>query len=313
MNAIVRHARHVVVVAALTVGVAWTARAEVTSEAERARRANVVARVGERTITVGELEDRMNELPRFQLAEFGATPPERKKNFLERVILRDVLLELGGQKREAARSPSLANQVKRVRATATLRAIQSKVPQPAQIDSVEIKDYFEKHRAQYDAPERVAVWRILVATKQEAETVITEAKKDLTVAAFTTLARDKSLDKATHLRAGNLGFLADDGTSNEAGVRVEPSLVRAAKTVKDGELVPTPVEEGQHGFAVVWRRGTVAPVKRTLAEVDEQIRAIVHRRKVEDATNQLIDELKKTKLGQVDTELLRTTDLPSYL
>lgn len=298
--------------AALALVCASLAHADSMPEAERARRAAVVARVGERKITVGELEDRLAELPRFQQADFGATPAEIKKKFLDTVLVRDALLELAGEKPEIAASPAIASRVARSRANATIRAIRKQSPAADRIPAEQVKAYYDEHRAQYDAPERVAIWRILVATREEADAVLAAAKKELTVANFTTLARDKSIDKATNLRAGNLGFLADDGVSNESGLRVEPAIVHAAKTVKDGELVPAPVPEGS-GFAIVWRRGTVPGVKRTLPEVDEQIRLILARRASDEATTKLVDDLKKAHLGPVDTELVRTTDLPSYL
>ena len=70
--------------------------------------------------------------------------------------------------------------------------------------------------------------------------------------------------------------MSADGVSNEAGVRVDPTLVKAAGAVKDGELVPHPVPEGA-SFAVVWRRGTVPASKRTVEESSAQIRAALFR------------------------------------
>ncbi len=302
-----------IVLASATLLSGASARADSVPEAERTRRAAVVVRVADRTVTLGELESRLGALPRFQLAEFGATAAEVKKGFVEKIVVPELLLEVAGDKRDFPGAGALARRLSRTRSNATLRAVRQQVPAPDRLAAEEVKAYYESHKAQYDAPEKVAVWRILVATKEEALAVIAAAKKDLTVAAFTTLAREKSVDKATNLRAGNLGFLTDDGISNEAGLRVEPAIVRAAKTVKDGELVQTPVEEGTHGFAIVWRRGTVPPIKRTLAESDEQIRAVLVRRIADDLTAKLLADLKKDRVGPIDTELVRTVALPSFL
>lgn len=272
----------------------------------------VVARVGNKTVTAGELEDRIAAIPKFQLADFSPDLNEAKKKFLEQVIVPELLLEASAEKRGAAKDPLLVNRLARVRANATVRALRNAVGPADKISAEEVKAYYEAHRAQYDAPERVAVWRILVASKEEADRVIEAAKKDLTVTGFTTLAREKSIDKATNLRAGNLGFLNDEGLSNEAGLRADPAVVRAAKAVKDGELVPTPVPEGTN-FAVVWRRGTVKATKQSLAEADASIRTIIARRKADEAITQLAEELKKTKVGPIDVELMKTVDLPTYL
>lgn len=279
---------------------------------DASRRAAVIAKVGDRAITVGELEDRLAALPRFQLAELGRTPEEIRKRFLESVVMPEALLEAAGARRDVGKQKGVQDRLARARANATLRAIARQIPSVDRIPAEEVKAYYDAHLAQYDAPERIAIWRILVATREEAVQVIAAAKKELTVPAFTALAREKSLDKATNLRAGNVGFVGADGVSNEAGLKIDPAVVAAAKTVKDGELVPTPVAEGT-AFAVVWRRGTVAAEKRSLAEADEQIRAILVRRKADDATEKLVHALEKAHAGPIDTELLRTTDLPSFL
>ena len=43
-------------------------------DAEAARRAAIVVKLGPKSVTVGELEDRMAQVPPFQLRSFGATP-----------------------------------------------------------------------------------------------------------------------------------------------------------------------------------------------------------------------------------------------
>ena len=47
---------------------------------------------------------------------------------------------------------------------------------------------------------RVAIWRILVGSREEGVKVIDEVKKDNSVKRWTDLARERSLDKATNMR-----------------------------------------------------------------------------------------------------------------
>ena len=112
------------------------------------------------------------------------------------------------------------------------------------------------------------LWRILCKTRDEAETVLAAAKRDLTIPKYNELAREHSIDKATNLRGGNLGFVCPDGTSNEAGLKVDPALVKAAVAVKDGELVAQSRSPEASGFAVVWRRSTVPATQRTVEDAD---------------------------------------------
>ena len=56
----------------------------------------------------------------------------------------------------------------------------------------------------------------------------------------------------------------------------------AKAELKDGEVVPEPVKEGP-GFAVVWRRGSLEAVVRTLAQEGPAIRQILGRQKIADS------------------------------
>jgi peptidyl-prolyl cis-trans isomerase C len=271
------------------------------------RRARVVARVGERAITVADLEDRMAQLAPAQRTFLGATPDAAKRKLLEDVLVREALLEHGAETRGVARAPHTAYDLDRTRADAVLRAIRTEVGTAAS-SKEDVQKYYDAHRDLYDAPERYNVWRILCASREEAITVLAAAKKDPTVQNFTALAREHSVDKATNLRGGNLGFVALDGQSSEAGLRVEPGIVKAASTVRDGEFVPDPVAEGPH-WAVVWRRGTVGASKRSLADVEPQIRDTIVRERVDAKLKERVAALKKEKVSGYEPDLLKTLEL----
>jgi peptidyl-prolyl cis-trans isomerase C len=277
-------------------------------DGDKARRAQIVARVGDRTIALGELENRIAEVPRFQLTTFGATPDAIRRKFLDEVLVPDLLLARGAQDNHLDTELPTSARIERALANATRRALRAQVGTAAAIPDADVKRYYEENRARFDAPVRVNLWRILCATREEAAMVLSGARKDATVATFTALARDHSIDKATALRGGNLGFVAPDGTSNEAGVKVDPALVRAVDNVKDGELAPAPVQEGSY-FAVVWRRGTVAATRRGVDEVAGQIRDTLWKQRTEDAEKKLIDDLRAAHVSEVNEALLNTIEL----
>ena len=276
-----------------------TAGATAAEDAERARKTVVVAKIGEAQITVGELEARLATVPRFQLHDFGKTPEEIRRTFLEKIMIPELLLSEGAKSEGVAKALPWSSEISRAKSGASLRAMRASVPAASQIAQEEVVAYYEANKSFYDSPERIHLFRILVATQPEAETHLQALKKDLTLKAFTELAREKSLDKATNMRAGNLGFLGPDGASNEAGLKADPALVVAAKAVKDGELCPKPVAEGS-AFAIVWRRGTVAATKKTIEDAGPQIRDTLSRRKLEDASKRHIDELKATYVKDRD-------------
>jgi len=138
--------------------------------------------------------------------------------------------------------------------------------------------------------------------------VIAEAKKDPTVPKWNKLARDHSLDKATYLRGGNVGFVTLEGQSNETGLKIEPAVAKAASAVKDGEIVADPVVEGS-GFAVVWRRGTVGASHRSVADVKDQIQWSIMRQREEDEKKKLLADLRTKNLKEVNPEILTGIDV----
>ncbi len=273
------------------------------------RRARAAAHVGSTVVTVGEVEDRIAALPAFQRATFGATADAVRHRFLADVLVHDALLTAGAKDAGLGAKPPAAYEIERAYSASTIRAVRAEVGPAAAIPMKDVEQYYAENRARYDAPERYQLWRILTKTRADAQAVLDAAHKDPTPAAFATLARERSLDKATNLRSGNLGFVTAEGTSNEPGLRVDPAVVRAAQTVRDGALVPQPVAEGDY-FAVVWRRGTIAATKRSPVEAAAQIRDTLWKRRVKDATDALLAGLRKDRVKDLNAGILSTVDIP---
>ncbi len=271
-------------------------------------RDTVVAHVGSSTVTAGELQNRLDAVPRFQLRVFGNDANTVRRTFLDQIIVPEVLYALAAHDRHIDQQLQVSQALARAQSNATLRAVRAQVGASSSIPGEEIVRYYQDHGSLYDTPERYNLSRILTKTREEASAVLDAAKKDLTPQSFGALAREHSLDKATSLRGGNLGFVGPDGTSNEAGLKVEPEVVKAARTVKDGELVPAPVAEGPF-FAVVWRRGTTAPTHKKLEEVAPQIRETLHKEKLESVQKQLTDELRARDVKEVNEGLLAQIDI----
>lgn len=284
------------------------AHAQTEAGADAERRAKVAVRIGDTAVTVGELEDRLAGIPPFQLRTFGDTREAIVRKYVEDVIVRDQLLAAGAAQRGLAKELPWEHQLQRARSSATLRALRKDTPSPNAIPMEDVKKFYEENRSRFDSPERVNLWRILCKTRDEAETVLAAAKRDPSITKYNDLAREHSIDKATNFRGGNLGFVAADGTSNEAGLKVDPALVQAASTVKDGELVPHPVPEAG-GFAVVWRRATVPANKRTLEESTAQIRTTLFRERTEAAEKKLMSDLRAKNVKEVNYDLLKIIEL----
>jgi len=280
------------------------------SPAETARRSGVVLRVGTKEVTVGELEERLASLPRFQVLAMGSNPDEIRRKFLIEVLAPEVLVATAAEKQHIDQEIVIQNNIRRAMASATIRVAKAKAGSINAITKDEIRAYYAENRSKFDTPTRYNVWRILCAKREEALAVIDAAKASLTVDSFTKLAREHSIDKATDMRAGNLGFLDAEGNSNEAGLKVDPAIVKAASSVKDGELVQQPVPEAG-AFAVVWHRGTVPAARRTPEEAGQQIREAIFRQRMDDATKSMVEQLRSAHLLESNEGVLNGIEVSS--
>lgn len=251
----------------------------------------IVARVGAKSVTRSELERRLASIPSVQLSTFGATPEAARRAFLEKVVIPEMLFAQGAEADKLAERPDMRLRIQDALRAATMSAIRKEVAS-AQVSDADVAKYFADNQAKFQTPERINVWRILVKTKDEAQAILDEVKKPGGDKKWKDLAREKSTDRATNERGGNLGFLGPDGHSSEVTVKAEPALFEAAKKVQNGEFVPDPVPE-DGAFAVVWRRGSTPAVSRTLEQETPAIRAALTRHRTEARTKETLERLRK--------------------
>lgn len=287
------------------------AKAHADQAAENARRAQVCARIGSHAITVGELEDRMAKVPRYQLLTFGADADSIRRKFLNDVVAPDMLYSVGAESQHVDQRRVVQQALARAKAEATKRDVRL-AAENAPITPEDVQQYYNAHLDTYVAPTRYGVWRILCKTREEAAAVLDAAKKKPTAENFTDLSRAHSIDKATAMRGGNLGFLGLDGASNEAGVHIDPAIAKAASLVKDGEFAPAPVAEnagGTPGFSVVWHRGTVGASTRTIEQAAGQIRDLIAKNRGDDAVKNLITDLRQKNVHDENDSLLKSIEI----
>jgi peptidyl-prolyl cis-trans isomerase C len=285
------------------------------SPAEQAHRDAVAVHIGSTTVSVGELEDRIAAVPHFQLRAFGDSADAIRRKFFDQIILPEVLYSLAAEKAHLRDQLPTANKVQRILGTADTRMVTQGLRASSSIGMDEVRAYFEVNRSKYDTPQRIYIYRILCATRKAAEEVLDLAKREKTLETFSRLAHDLSIDKATNMRGGNLGAVSPDGTSSEAGLVVDPAVVKAASTVKDGDIVPEPVVEktgpDSTGFAVVWRRGTVPANHRTPEDAAAQIRESIWKEEAERATRKHLEELRAAHVTELNESLLNGIDITS--
>jgi peptidyl-prolyl cis-trans isomerase C len=274
----------------------------------RADTSPVVARVGAVAITAADLERRMHAVPPFQLRTFGATPAEIRRSFLERVLVREALLSQGAAERGLEDRDDLKEKARKILYGAILARIRGEVASAHVNDEAEIKAYYEKNPAKFHSPERYGVWIIVTRKQEEAADVIAELHKDASPKHWTELTRNRSIDGATAMHGGNLGFVEPDGKTPEPGLKVSPAVMAAVMKLKDSELSSEPVKDGDR-WVVVWRKQTMKSVERTLETEAGSIRQMLLHARTDAKIKEMVASLRKQSLTDHNPDLIDLFDV----
>jgi parvulin-like peptidyl-prolyl isomerase len=125
-----------------------------------------------------------------------------------------------------------------VREDLEVQALQRLVAGPIEPTAEELQTYFGENQSNYDVQEQVSASHILVATREQAEQLLTELQDG---ADFATLAKENSLDTTSGAQGGALGWFS-------RGDMVE-AFDEAAFSTPVGEL--SDIVETQYGFHII--------------------------------------------------------------
>ena len=262
-----------------------------------------VAHVAERPITAAALSRRLATIPDFQRAALGDTPEKLKRAVLDTWLIPELLYAQEAERLKLEQRPNVARRERELLRQALERDLRARTSASDPVKPAEIQAYFEANRSRFETPRRVHVWRILTDDEALAKKILAESKGVDGIQRWSQFARESSLDKATHLRNGDLGFVHPDGNTDTPALRVDPTLFAAADRLSDGELAAEPIKEGNH-FAVIWRRGSLKATSRTLAQETSAIRQVLEHERAERARTELLDALRRKYLSASNEALL---------
>jgi peptidyl-prolyl cis-trans isomerase C len=282
----------------------WSSAAESAPPANAATSEldSVVATAGDARLTLREVEKRVAQVPLFQLRTLGQTPDDIRRAFVDELVGMELVVQ-GARADGLAKRPDVAERIRSVLKSALLSDLRDEAVKRGQVSDAEVRAYYEQNRERYQPQLRLKLWQIVVATRQDAERVLAlikddaEYKKD-PIAGWDKLCRERSLDKTTSMRKGDLGFVHPDGSTAQKDVTVSPVLFTAASKVANGEVVPEPVAvAGQ--WVVLQRRGSHQTPERSLEAESANIRNVLAKEKVQATLRQLLDELRRTRVNEL--------------
>lgn len=267
--------------------------------------AKPVAHVGPAAISDEALVRRLKKIPDFQRAALGDTPDKLKRQVLETWLIPELLYAQEAERLKLEQRPSIRERSRELLRQAMDRELRAQSAAHSPVTASDIQAYFEANRSRFETPRRIHVWRILTDDEALAKKILNDSKGVDGIKQWSQFARDSSLDKATHLRNGDLGFIHPDGNTDTPTLRVDPALFAAADKLSDGGLAAEPIKEGTH-FAVLWRRGSMKANTRTLAQETSSIRQVLERQRLEQARTELLATLRSKYVSASNEALLET-------
>lgn len=210
-----------------------------------------LAKVGDVSITVGDLAERINRMSRYVRGRYESL--EKKRALLDSMIEFEVLAKEAAR-RGFAKHPDVVRMLRQVMIQRLRqRVVEDKVKRST-ISDEDVKAYYDKHKAQYNKPETVRASHILLREKAEAAKVLAAVKaKGNDPRAFRALVKKHSTDEATKRRAGDLRYFT------QADKRVPKEVIEAAfKLVKRGDVGgPVKSKLGWHVIKLTHRRKAI--------------------------------------------------------
>ncbi|MDP9001898.1 MAG: peptidylprolyl isomerase [Myxococcota bacterium] len=278
--------------------------------------AQVLARVGVRTITVGDYIAALGHMDQFDRMRYQA--PERRQELLGEMI--DVML-LADEAREKGydKDPLVQQEIREILRDAMLKKSHEGAPGPSALPDIDVRAYYQAHKADFHDPERRRGAAIVLGPDLPAGPVLEAARKASSVQ-WGELVRTKSVDPKAKGGGtpsdlgGDLGFVSPPDDARGANPRV-PAEVRAAlfEIENVGDVLPRPVKAGSHNYIVKLTSKT-DPHDRTFEEAERAIRVKLAQDAIHAKESALLDELRRqypvqideSALGEVKVELPRS-------
>lgn len=263
----------------------------------------VVAKIGDETITLGQFADRLAGQSPYLRARYNS--PERRREFLDNMVRFELLAMEAGK-----RGYDQKDAVQRVRQQMMVQQMMKELfdekgVKLSDITDEEIKAYYDENKHEFEKPAMRRASHIVMANKAKAQAVLKQlvaAPNDMQV--FRELAKKNNIDEATKGRFGDLRFFARE-PDEKAAKTAPPKELREAvfKLQKAGDVYPELIETPA-GFHIVKFTGERAALNRSLEDARRLIQNRLWRRKREQAIEEFVGGLRKQADVKENLDLL---------
>lgn len=270
-------------------------------------RAAVLAKVGDREITVGEFGDIVASKGPFLSVRYNS--PERRRELLDQLV-RFELLAHEADERGYDELPEVRRARKQIIIRRFLKREYEDAFSPDDVSDEEVRTYYEAHTDEFNKPAQVRISQILFTNEATARRVLRQLLASPTdMRLFRALAEQHNTDPATRDRFGDVGFVSAPEERQAGEPEIPPEVASAAFAIETiGGIAPELVHSSA-GWHIVKLTGRRAPLSRTLEEATRPIRHRLFRERREAAIEELITRLHAAADVHEDLSLLENIHL----
>ena len=275
--------------------------------------AQVLARVGNITITLGDYTAALEHMDQFDRLRYQS--PERRKELLDEMITVE-LLAVEATEKGYDKDPLSQQELRAVLRDAMLAEARKGAVTPADVSDADARAYFEAHRADYRDPERRRISVVVLPTAPVAEDALAQAKKATSAVEFGQIVRARSSDPQARANvpidlAGDVGIVSPPGDPRGENPRVPEEVRVAAFAIPEaGGIADSAVHAGNK-FYVVRLTQKLAPHERGFEEAERTIRVKLAQDKLRAKEDALLVDLKKDMKIEIDKDALATVKVPA--
>ncbi len=247
----------------------------------------VVAQIGDRKITLDQLESELNQMPDMQRKQYEA--PDKKREYLKSKLFEELLYDMALRK-EYNKDREVRQQVQRIeKMILAQKVLQEEVTQKIQVSQGDLDLYYKANPDEFKIPLSLRISHIQTADEEKAN----QAKKALDEGlSFAEAVNKFSEDERTKARGGSLGAIYQGGQSI-SGIGSVPEIIQQLITLnKDDVTTPIKSDKGFHIFKITEK----TPERQMpFDEVKSQVEARLKQRKASELQTELLQRLLKAE------------------
>jgi parvulin-like peptidyl-prolyl isomerase len=271
--------------------------------------AKVLAKVGDKTITLGDYAAAIDHMDNFDRLRYQS--PERRKELLNDMINVE-LLAREAQLKGYDKEPAAQQEIRAILRDAMLKDARKGAPSPADVPEADVRAYYDAHRADYKDPERRRASLIVLKDEATAKDVLEQAKKAPTATQWGELVRAKSIDPQAKANvpvdlAGDVGMVGPPGDTRGDNARI-PDEVRAGlfDIAKVGDVLGRVVKASDGKFYLVRFVQKSDAHERSYQEAERTIRVKLAQDRMKAKEDEVLAQLRAKYPVVIDEKVLAT-------